>query len=88
MLLHLKRAATFIALLFVFLCHSLITRRCRNSNLLFRKNLSDFFLYVQETPEMMNVSAVGGEYYTTSSDYENRIRHSSKQVEELEERLR
>ena len=47
-----------------------------------------FFLYVQETPEMMNVSAVGGGYYTTSSDYENRIRHSSKQVEELEERLR
>ena len=28
-----------------------------------------FFLYVQETPEMMNVSAVGGGYYSTSSDF-------------------
>ena len=47
-----------------------------------------FFLYVQETPEMMNVSAVGGGYYSTSSDYESRLRHSSKQVEELEQQLR
>ena len=43
-----------------------------------------FFLYVQETPEMMNVSAVGGGYYSTSSDYESRLRHSTKQVEELD----
>ncbi|MEC8189084.1 MAG: universal stress protein, partial [SAR324 cluster bacterium] len=47
-----------------------------------------FFLYVQETPEMMNVSAVGGGYYSTSSDYESRLRHSTKQVEELEQQLR
>ena len=47
-----------------------------------------FFLYVQETLEMMNVSAVGGGYYSTSSDYESRLRHSTKQVEELEQQLR
>ena len=47
-----------------------------------------FFFYVQETLEMMNVSAVGGGYYSTSSDYESRLRHSTKQVEELEQQLR
>ena len=47
-----------------------------------------FFLYAQETPEMMNVSTVGGGYYSTSSDYESRLRHSTKQVEELEQQLR
>ena len=42
-----------------------------------------FFLYVQETPEMMNVSAVGGGYYSASSDYESRLRHSTKQLKNL-----
>ena len=36
----------------------------------------------------MKVSAVGGGYYSTSSDYESRLRHSTKQVEELEQQLR
>ena len=43
-----------------------------------------FFLYVMETQEMMNVSVVGGGYYSTSSDYGSRLRHSTKQVKELE----
>ena len=47
-----------------------------------------FFLYVQETPEMMNVSVLVGGYYSTSLDYESRLRHSTKQVEELEQQLR
>ena len=36
----------------------------------------------------MNVRQSGGGYYSTSSDYESRLRHSSKQVEELEQQLR
>ncbi len=47
-----------------------------------------YFLHVHEMPEIHNVSAVGGGYYSAGYDYEGKMHDNATRVEEFENYLR
>ena len=43
-----------------------------------------FFIYVHEHPELVNVSAVGGGYYSMNLEYDNKLQNTTCRIDELE----